>query len=705
MRRRQSIRPTHWHLGFGQASALFLALAVGATPAIGAAGRTPLTLSDVFELESASDPRISPDGETIVYVRTRANRMTDRWNSQLWRVSTDGSVHRPLTSGEQSASSPRWSPTGDRLAYVTSDADGRSQIWVRHFDDRNDGLDQQLTHHDHPPSDITWSPDGTRIAFVALVPRQQEPIAQLPTPPPGAEWAEPPRVVDRLFHKFDPVGWLPLGAWHVFVVPAEGGTARQLTHGDQSFGGPGLRASGTLGWTADGKAILVSANLRPEADLEPLDSEVYRVDLETGEATALTSRKGPDNLADVSPNGDRVAFTGYDDRYQGYQLTKLYTAKPDGSGAVEVAPDLDRSVESARFTPDGESLIITYTSEGRTRVARVRAGQPLRDLTDDVGGGSSAYAGSGPVSVADDGHMAVIASSSSSPGDVAVLDSEGNLRVLTAINRDVLDHRDLASLEEIWFESSHDGEKIQGWVLRPPGFDPQKKYPLILEIHGGPFAAYGPRFDLEKQLMAAAGYVVLYTNPRGSTSYGERFGNLIHHDYPGDDFHDLMSGVDAVIAKGSVDPEALYVTGGSGGGVLTSWTIGRTSRFRAAVTVYPVINWYSWVLTADIAAFGVRYWFPGFPWDHAEHYEKRNLLSVVENVTTPTMVLTGEADYRTPMSDSEQYFTALRLLGVESVLVRYPEESHGIRRRPSHWMGKIGHIIGWMERFPASHDP
>ena len=219
------------------------------------------------------------------------------------------------------------------------------------------------------------------------------------------------------------------------------------------------------------------------------------------------------------------------------------------------------------------------------------------------------------------------------PGDVAVAGpSFTEPQVLTEVNADVLEYRALAQLEEIWFESSHDGRKVQGWLLEPPGFDPAKKYPLILEIHGGPFAAYGPGFDLEKQLMAAAGYMVLYTNPRGSTSYGEGFGNLIHHAYPGDDFHDLMSGVDAVIARGAVDEEQLFVTGGSGGGVLTSWTIGRTDRFRAAVTVYPVINWTSWVLSADIPDFGAKYWFPGLPWEYPENYAKRSLLSVVENV-------------------------------------------------------------------------
>jgi acylaminoacyl-peptidase len=266
------------------------------------------------------------------------------------------------------------------------------------------------------------------------------------------------------------------------------------------------------------------------------------------------------------------------------------------------------------------------------------------------------------------------------------------------VNEDVLSDRTLGQVEEIWYESPKDGRKIQGWIIKPLEFDPAKKYPLILEIHGGPFANYGDRFDLEKQLMAAKGFVVFYCNPRGSTSYGAEFGNLIHHAYPGDDFYDLNTGVDAVVKQGYIDPEQLFVTGGSGGGVLTCWTIGHTTRFRAAVTVYPVINWYSMVLTSDIGNYVVKNWFPGLPWDYPEHYEKRSLLSVVKNVKTPTMVLTGEVDYRTPMSDSEQYYQALKLLGVESVLVRVPDEPHGIAVRPSHHISKILHIITWFEK-------
>jgi len=267
------------------------------------------------------------------------------------------------------------------------------------------------------------------------------------------------------------------------------------------------------------------------------------------------------------------------------------------------------------------------------------------------------------------------------------------------LSDELLGFRRLGALEPIEYASSKDGRAIQGWILKPPGFDATKKYPLVLEIHGGPVANYGPRFAVEMQLYAAAGYVVFYANPRGSDSYGEAFGNLIHHDYPGDDYFDLMSGVDAVIAKGFVDDRRLFVTGGSGGGVLTAWTVGRTDRFRAAVSSKPVINWYSFVLTADMTSFFYRYWFPGFPWDEEAHYMKRSPLSLAGHVKTPTMVLTGEEDHRTPISESEQFYQALKLRRVPTVLVRVPGASHDIGARPSETIAKVAHVLAWFERY------
>ena len=654
-----------------------------------------LTVSDVFHLETVSDPRISPDGTKIVYVRQFADIMTDKYYSNLWIINFNGSNNRPLTTGNFSDSSPRWSPDGSRLIFI-SNREGSSQIHTRWMDS---GQVAKLTSLQHAPRGISWSPDGKQIAFTSFVPGKSPNLINMPAAPKGAKWADSAKEIDQLVYRFNGPGYLPNGYSHVFVMSAEGGTARQITSGDFHHGGAPFRSGGPAQWSADGKSIIISANRREDAHLEPLDSEVYEFSIADGSVKALTNRKGPDDAASVSPDGKYIAYTGFDDRYQGYQITKLYLMNRDGSGSRILTDELDRRVRNIQWSPDGKGLYFLYDDQGDTKLGYTSTSGKFKKVSDHIGNRISAYS-SGVFHAGPKGKFVIGHARPDNPSDLAVgtLNKAG-IKLITSINEDLLGHKNFGKVEEIWYESSHDGRKIHGWVIKPPNFDTNKKYPLIIEIHGGPFANYGGRFDFEKQIMASKGYVVLYVNPRGSTSYGEEFGNLIHHAYPGDDFFDLNSGVDAVIAKGYIDEDNLYVTGGSGGGVLTSWMIGRTNRFRAAVTVYPVINWYSFVLTADISAFVAKYWFPGMPWDHVEHYESRSLLSVVKNVKTPTMVLTGEEDYRTPMSESEQYFQALQLLDVESVLVRVPGEPHGIRRYPSHWMAKILYITEWFEKY------
>jgi acylaminoacyl-peptidase len=372
----------------------------------------------------------------------------------------------------------------------------------------------------------------------------------------------------------------------------------------------------------------------------------------------------------------------------------------DGKNSRVLAEKLDRSIRSPHWLTEGGDLLFLYDDEGDTKIGFVSTTGSLgRGQATNVGGTilGRPYA-SGSFSVGQRGVFAFTQTSSTYPAEVAV-DEPVKVapRRLTRLNEQLFADRFVSDAEEIWYPSSHDGLKIQGWLLKPPGFDPNKKYPLILEIHGGPFANYGDRFAMELQLYAAAGYVVFYANPRGSTSYSEEFGNKIHHAYPGHDYDDLMSGVDAVIARGYIDKDNLFVTGGSGGGVLTAWIVGKTSRFRAAVSCFPVINWHSWVLTSDISAMGVRNWFPGPPWEHAEHYRKRSPLDLAGNVTTPTMILTGEEDFRCPISESEQFYKALKLRKVDAALVRVPGASHNVSARPSHMIAKVAHVLKWFE--------
>ncbi len=608
-----------------------------------------LSFTDIFQIQTAAQPQISSDGRRIVYQRNFADIATDRRFSNLWMINFDSTSDRPLTTGKFTETDARWSPDGSEIVF-TSDRDGSPQIWRMWVDS---GQMAQVTHITSAPSNLNWSPDGRWISFVAHVPQPGPKIADLPAPPEGAKWADPPRIFDHLVYRFNGAGYLKPGYAHVFVISKEGGAARQISRGNYQHGGAGFQAS-EPSWTPDSQYLLMSANRHDNYELEPRNTEVYEFRVGDGAVKALTMRAGPDGQPTVSPDGNWIAYTGFDDQLLGYQVSKLYLMRRDGSAPRIVAPNWDRDVQQPRWSPDGKDICFLSDDKGDTGLYCSSLDGSVRKLAGNIGSSTSAYAGGGTFSIARNGHFATTCVRPDVPGDIGVgmLDNPG-LKVVTNLNEGLFAGREMGKVEEFWYESSKDKRKIQAWIIKPPAFDPSRKYPLILEIHGGPFANYGGRFDIEKQLMAAKDYVVLYTNPRGSTSYGAEFGNLIHHAYPGDDFFDLNSGIDAMISKGFIDPDHVYVTGGSGGGVLTCWMIGRTTRFRAAAPVYPVINWYSFVLTSDIGNWTSKVWFPGLPWDNAEHYEKRSLLSVVKNVKTPTLVMTGEADYRTPISDSE----------------------------------------------------
>jgi acylaminoacyl-peptidase len=644
---------------------------------------------NVFDLEYATDPQISPNGNIIAYVRNSKDIMTDANLSQIWTIQSDGQKHRPLTASEHHSNRPRWSPNGEQLAYVRIGDDG-SEIYVRWLED---GADVRLTNLPKSPGSISWSPDGSMITFTMAVPYEEEPFVSMPKKPEGAKWNDPPKVVDRLVYRRDGSGWVKDEYHQIFVMPSDGGSATQLTNAPFDHGG-------NLAWSKDGSTLFFSANGHENRDFEPRNSEIYSLDIRTRNVTMLTDRYGPDSAPVVSPDGSKIAYVGLDDRHQGYQLTRLYVMNVDGSMSQCISCSFDRNVDDHYWAADGSSLFIQYDDKGNTKLARMTLDGNVTDLVMDVGGTSLGrpYSG-GSFSVSSNGRMAFTLGTPEHPADVAVTTASGESKRLTRLNDDLFAYKKVGEVEEIWYKSSFDGRDVQGWICKPPHFDPTKKYPLILEIHGGPFTNYGTRFSAEVQLYAAAGYVVLYTNPRGSTSYGEEFGNLIHHNYPGEDYDDLISGVDAVIEKGYIDEERLYVTGGSGGGVLTSWIVGKTDRFRAAVVAKPVINWYSFVLYADGPGFFSKYWFPGKPWEEPEHYLSRSPISLVGNVTTPTMLLTGEEDYRTPMAETEQYYTALKLQGVETAMVRVPEASHGIAARPSNLIAKVVHILAWFEKY------
>ncbi|MCH9693375.1 MAG: S9 family peptidase [Gammaproteobacteria bacterium] len=669
---------------------LIACLAAAVIPSLVFAGENTLVNTDIFQLEYAASPQISPDGSRVAYARKSMDIMSDRAVSNIWIIDADGGKHRPLLSGSTSYSSPRWSPGGDRLAYVSGDGNRGAQIHVRWMDS---GQTAVISNLRHTPSSLSWSPDGKQIAFTMFVPREATSLAKPPAKPEGAEWAPPVKVIDAIQYRGDGAGYLSTGESHIFVISAEGGTPRQMTNGEFNHGG-------RLSWTPDGDEIIFAANLQVDYEYDPVESEIWALDVESAELSPLTDRNGPDFAPAVSPDGRKIAYLGFDDRKMGYHNVDVYILDRESNTVSALTTELDREVDDVQWAGSSSRLYVSYDDFGRKLLASLSLGGEVKVVANDVGGTTLGrpYT-SGGFSTANNGAFAYTAGTVHRPADVASGRGTRATRRLTSLNDDLFGRKQLGAVEEISWKSSAGDLQIQGWIVTPPGFDATQKYPLILEIHGGPFATYGPHFSSEVQLYAAAGYVVLYTNPRGSTSYGFDFANEIHHNYPGQDYDDLMSGVDAVVALGYIDEEQLFVTGGSGGGVLSAWIVGKTDRFAAAVVAKPVINWTSTVLTTDIATFMPEYWFADMPWEDPNAYWVRSPLSLVGNVTTPTALLTGEQDHRTPIPESEQYYQALKLRKIDTALIRVPEASHGIAARPSHLIAKIDNILAWFERY------
>ncbi len=643
---------------------------------------------DVFDLEYVSNTEISPNGNRILYQRNFNDIMTDESFSNIWLINFDGSENRPITTGNFKDNSPKWSNKGDKFVFK-SNREGKQQIYL--FNIANNSI-QKLTNFQYSISSIKWSPDDSYLLFSSFIDDKRDKLIKMPEKPKGAKWNDPPVEITDLNYRYDGSGYRKPGETQFFTVPITGGTPRQISNI------PAEKRAFQGEWI-DNNTIVFSANLNEDSDYNTNNTEIYTLDINSGIQKALTSREGPDNSPKVSNDNSLIAYLGYDDEYLSYQQNSIYIMRIDGSEKYKIELDLDRNISNIYWSGDDKKIFFQYDDNGITKIGSTTLDGKLDFIIDEVGGLSFSrpYSG-GFFSLSKNDRYSFTYGTVYNPADLAV-GYKGSKNRLTNLNKDLFDYKKLGNVEEMWYKSSFDGEMIQGWIVKPPNFDDSKKYPLILEIHGGPHTNYGFHFSSEVQLFASKGYVVLYTNPRGSTSYGKEFANLIHHNYPSQDYDDLISGVDNLIERGYIDENNLFVTGGSGGGVLTSWIIGKTDRFAAAVVAKPVINWYSFVLYADNIGYFYKYWFKDLPWVDPESYLKRSPISYVGNVKTPTMVLTGEKDYRTPMAESEQFYAGLKLNKVESMLVRIPNASHGIASKPSNLIAKVNAIISWFEKY------
>ncbi len=670
--------------------AIVVATSLLAAPAEAQPANAPnpiFTGRDLFDLSTASDPRISPDGRTIAYVRRSADIMSDRMVPSIWLVDVATGAERPLVASKGAHSNPRWSPDGSRLAYISTMEGSSPQLFVRWI---ASGESARITGLPTSPSSIAWSPDGRQLAYVMSVPDEGPKLGSAPKKPEGAEWAKPLEIIDKVTYRNDGAGYVEPGFDQLFVVASTGGAPRQLTYG-------AFHHSGPLDWTPDSRQVLLSANRSPDWERDARDSEIYLVDSLSGALSPLTSRDGPDSAPAVSPDGRYIAYLGFDDDERAFRHSNLYVMNRDGSGSRRLGAALDRSIDSLEWS--GNSLVVQYEDEGQVALARVTLDGRVQPLTRALAGSGldRPYAG-GEFSVAKSGTIALTTGGAQRPSDVAVLRG-GQVRKLTDLNRH-LEAKRLGEIRELAV-TAPDGGRVPTWILLPPTYQPGQRVPTILEIHGGPAAAYGPYFSTDYQLYAAAGYAVLFTNPRGSTSYGTAFMDAIDRAYPGPDYPDLMAAADAAVASGIADPGNLFVTGGSGGGVLTAWVVGKTNRFRAAAAQKPVINMTSQVLTADGIPYFARYWFGKMPWEDPQGYWARSPLSLVGNVSTPTLVVVGSEDYRTPVSEAEQYYSALQLKGVPTALVKVPGASHGFTSRPSQSAAKAAAIIAWFDKYKS----
>lgn len=725
-------------------------VALAAIAAFAQAQKRSITEKDIFQFNWIGDPQISPDGSRVAFVKVSVDEKKTGYDTSIWAVSTKGDeAPRRMTDGKHD-SSPRWSPDGKWLAFVrtpempsgppsASGAEGRGpgsapQIYILPL---TGGESWKVTDLPRGAGEPEWSPDSKWIAFTSTTnpedlakakKREQKgkpedkagekgtpeagPAAAKPTPEPESEHESDVRVITRSVYRLNGPGYLDFKhPQHIWVVAAPQSSEdavkpRQLTSGKYQENG--------IIWADDSAHLYFESTRVEDPSYEAPHTDIYSIPAAGGEAQKVLSiNMGAGALA-LSPDGKRVAFCASTNQpVQSYTEPDLWVAdlspgaKPrnltekfdfdvcSGVGGDQGTPRAGGG-NKVIWSKDGKSLFAVTAEQGRANLMQF-----------DAATGKITPVTSGKQAVEryrateDGSKFLVLISTPTNIGDLFWIDAPGaQPRQLTHINEKLFSQLNLTQPEEIWY-NSFDGKKIQAWIQKPPDFDASKKYPLILDIHGGPHTAYGWVFDHEFQWMAAKGYVVLYPNPRGSTSYGQDFGNIIQYHYPGDDFKDLMAGVDEVLKKGYVDPKKLGVTGGSGGGLLTNWVIGHTDRFAAAVSQRDIASWAAWWYAADFTLFQPS-WFKAPPFEDPQDYVNRSPITYIKNVHTPLMLILGEADYRTPpAAGGEEMFRALKFLRRPVIMIRFPNESHELSRsgQPWHRVERLEHIVGWFDKY------
>lgn len=667
--------------------AAFTGVLLTSSACIAAAVSTPpaprvFSAKDIFGLKRVADAQISPDGRWIAFTEREGDINQDRDLTSVWLIPASGAAPPQLV--KRGASHPRWSPDGGRIAYLDNGKQGGGEIGVVSV---TSGAHADLSLGERSPADLAWSPDGRSIAFTAFVPEPPQLLSLPLEKPPGANWAPPLRFTTARHVVSDGSGYVQPGHTHLFVVATRGGAARQLTFGSTEDASPA--------WSPDGAALVYSSHDEAPGPVDFGLDRIRSVDVATGKVARLSP--DPIDAGDpvVSPDGRYVAFVGWVSPHPGdFFPIELYVMDRDGSHVRAISPALDRIAQSPRWSADGRSLLFRYADRGVDKVARAGLDGRIQDLAEGV---------RGDYSVSRDGVVAFPLGGADHPADLGTAQN-GRVRRLTHLNDPLLAGVRLATLRPLPVRSSHDGAEVGAWILLPPGYDPKRRYPTILEIHGGPYGQDGPYWRTDSEVFAGAGYAVIYANYRGSTSYGLKFSTAIDRDFPGAaPFDDLMSAVDAAVAAGVADPARLYVTGGSAGGELTAWIVGRTQRFQAAVAVKPVIDQISGALGNDQYLYDATSEFGATPWADPGLFWKHSPLSLVGAVSTPTLLMVGDADRRTPLAQSLAFYDALQIRGVPTGLVIVPGAGHeSLESRLSQRIAEDLDILAWFSRYPGA---